>query len=469
MSERTLYDKIWDSHIAARLDSGQYQLFIGLHLIHEVTTPQAFAALKEHGSGVAFPERTIATADHITPTLTQLRPFEDEQAEAMMAALEQNVNEHGIRFFNWASGKQGIVHVIGPELGLSQPGMTIACGDSHTSTHGALGSLAFGIGTTEVGFVLETQTIVLNRLKVHRINVGGALRRGVYPKDVILRIIRDLGIKGGIGYAYEYAGDVFEDMSMEGRMTVCNMSIEGGARAGYVNPDETTFDYVEGREFAPKGESFGRAKAYWKSIASDRDAEYDRVTDIDGAAIEPMVTWGINPGHAVGITEKLPDPESFEGEDRNTAEQGYQFMGLKAGDAIAGTKIDVAFLGSCTNSRISDLREGARVIRGKKVSPKVRMLVVPGSQLVQAQAEEEGLHEIFREAGAEWRDAGCSLCLGMNPDKLIGDERSISASNRNFIGRQGSPRGRTHLGSPAMVVASAVEGCLTDPADMVDG
>ncbi|MFP6889335.1 MAG: 3-isopropylmalate dehydratase large subunit [Nitrospinota bacterium] len=467
MSERTLYDKIWDSHLVARLESGQDQIFIGLHLIHEVTTPQAFASLKEHGAQVAFPDRTIATADHITPTLTQLRPFKDDQAETMMAALERNVDEFGVRFLNWSTGMQGIVHVIGPELGISQPGMTIACGDSHTSTHGAVGSLGFGIGTTEVGFVLETQTIVLNRLKVHRIEVNGELRPGVYAKDVILRIIHDLGIKGGIGHAYEYGGEVIENMPMEGRMTVCNMSIEGGARIGYINPDEMTYSYLEGRDFSPKEEDFGRAVEYWKSIASGPDAAYDRETEIDGATIEPMVTWGINPGHSVGISETLPDPDSFEGEDKKTAELGYRHMALKPGSSIAGTKIDVAFLGSCTNSRVSDLREGARVLRGNKVNPNVKMLVVPGSQRIKAQAEEEGLHEIFMEAGAEWREAGCSMCLGMNEDKLAGSQRSISTSNRNFIGRQGSPRGRTHLGSPAMVAASAVEGCLADPSGMV--
>ena len=466
MSERTLYDKIWDSHIVTRLDSGEYQLFIGLHLIHEVTTPQAFASLKEHGSKVAFPDRTVATADHITPTLSQLRPFKDDQAEAMMLALERNVDEFGVRFLNWDSGMQGIVHVIGPELGLSQPGMTIACGDSHTSTHGAMGSLGFGVGTTEVGFVLETQTIVLNRLKVHRVAVDGELGRGVFAKDVILRIIHDLGIKGGLGYAYEYAGEVIESMAMEDRMTVCNMSVEGGARIGYVNPDETTYAYLEGREFSPKGEDFDRAKEYWKSIASGPDAVYDRETVIDGRTIEPMVTWGINPGHSAGISEKLPSLGSFTGEDVKTAEQGYAHMALKPGDAIAGTKIDVAFLGSCTNSRISDLREGAKIIKGYKVNPKVKMLVVPGSQRVKAWAEKEGLHEIFLEAGAEWREAGCSMCLGMNEDKLFGTERSISTSNRNFIGRQGSPRGRTHLGSPATVAASAIEGCLANPAEM---
>ncbi|MEE9275574.1 MAG: 3-isopropylmalate dehydratase large subunit [bacterium] len=465
MSERTLYDKVWDSHTVTQLESGQDQIFIGLHLIHEVTTPQAFDMLKETGSKVAFPERTIGTADHITPTLTQIRPFEDEQAEKMIASLEQNVDEFGIRYLDLDSGRQGIVHVIGPELGLSQPGMTIACGDSHTSTHGAVGSLAFGIGTTEVGYVLDTQTICLSRLKVHRISVKGELGEGVYAKDVILKIIHELGIKGGIGHAYEYGGEVFDRMTMEERMTVCNMSIEGGARIGYVNPDETTFAYIEGREFAPQGEDFGRAVEYWKSVASDADAVYDAVTEIDGSALEPRVTWGINPGHSVGVTEKLPALDEFPGEDRKTAERAYDHMALKPGDAIAGTRIDVAFLGSCTNSRISDLREGARVLKGNKVDRRVKLLVVPGSQKVKEEAEREGLHEIFQEAGAEWREAGCSMCLGMNPDKLVGAQRSISSSNRNFIGRQGSPQGRTHLASPAVVAASAVAGCIESPVD----
>ncbi len=466
MSKNTLYDKVWDSHTVVKLDSGQDQIFIGLHLIHEVTTPQAFGMLKEIGAGVAFPDRTMGTVDHIIPTLSQIRPYEDEQAEKMMAALEQNVNEFGVRFLYLDSGKQGIVHVIGPELGLSQPGMTIACGDSHTSTHGAMGSLGFGIGTTEVGHVLATQTLALNRMKVKRIEVTGVLGSGVTPKDVTLRVIHDLGIKGGLGFAYEYGGDVFDDMSMEGRMTVCNMSIEGGARIGYVNPDETTFDYLEGREFSPEGEAWERGLAYWREIASGDDAEYDDIYEIAGESIEPMVTWGINPGHSVGISELLPEVDSFAGEDRKTAEHGYEFMGLKPGEAISGTKVDVAFLGSCTNSRISDLREGARLMQGNKVHPSVRMLVVPGSQQVKQQAEEEGLHEIFKEAGAEWREAGCSMCLGMNPDKLVGAERSISTSNRNFIGRQGSPRGRTHLGSPTVVVSSAIAGCIADPREM---
>tara|TARA_Y100000814_G_scaffold276799_1_gene237302 strand:+ start:308 stop:1708 length:1401 start_codon:yes stop_codon:yes gene_type:complete len=465
MSERTLYDKVWDKHTVSKLESGQDQVFIGLHLIHEVTTPQAFAMLEELDASVAFPDRTVATVDHIIPTLSLLRPLEDQQAELMMASLEQNVEKFGIRFLNKNSQMQGIVHVIGPELGLSQPGMTIACGDSHTSTHGAMGALGFGIGTTEVGHVLASQTLSLNRLKVRRIEVNGDLQGGVLPKDVILRIIHDLGIKGGIGHAYEYAGTVFDNMDMEGRMTVCNMSIEGGARIGYVNPDKTTFDYLSGREFAPKGDDFKKAQVFWESIASDTDAKYDDTFEILADSIEPMVTWGINPGQSIGLSDSLPDPSVFSGEDIKTAEKGFEFMGLRPGTPIRDTKIDVAFLGSCTNSRISDLREGARIISGKKVNSKVRMLVVPGSQKVKRQAEEEGLDKIFEEAGAEWRDAGCSMCLGMNPDKLIGAERSISSSNRNFIGRQGSPRGKTHLASPAIVAASAIEGRIADPRE----
>ena len=465
MSERTLYDKVWDKHTVSKLESGQDQLFIGLHLIHEVTTPQAFAMLEELDAKVAFPERTVATVDHIIPTQSLLRPLEDQQAELMMASLEQNVEKFGIRFLNKNSQMQGIVHVIGPELGLSQPGMTIACGDSHTSTHGAMGALGFGIGTTEVGHVLASQTLSLNRLKVRRIEVNGNLQDGILPKDIILRIIHDLGIKGGIGHAYEYAGTVFDNMDMEGRMTVCNMSIEGGARIGYVNPDKTTFDYLSGREFTPKGDDFKKAQIFWKSIASDMDAKYDDTFEIDADSIQPMVTWGINPGQSIGLSDTLPDPSFFSGEDIKTAEKGIEFMGLKPGTPIRDTKIDVAFLGSCTNSRISDLREGARIISGRKVNSKVRMLVVPGSQKVKKQAEEEGLDKIFEEAGAEWREAGCSMCLGMNPDKLVGAERSISSSNRNFIGRQGSPRGRTHLASPAIVTASAIEGRIADPRE----
>ncbi len=465
MSERTLYDKIWDSHTVAVLETGHFQIFVGLHLIHEVTTPQGFAMLNESGSEVAFPDRTFATMDHILPTLTHIRPYEDEQAEEMMAALERNVSEHGIRFFNLASGRQGIVHVIGPELGLTQPGMTIACGDSHTSTHGALGALGFGIGTTEVGHVLQTQTLSLSRLKVHRINFRGSLAECVNAKDVILEIIRKLGIKGGLGHAYEYGGEVFESMPMEERMTVCNMSIEGGARIGYVNPDEVTFEYLKGKEFSPRGEEFEEAKRYWESVASEIDAVYDKTTDFEASSLEPMISWGINPGQSVAVSENLPRLQDFSDAERETAEKAFTHMALKPGAPILGTPIDVAFLGSCSNSRISDLREAARAMEGKKVNSNVTMLAVPGSQKVKAQAEEEGLDKIFVAAGAEWRDAGCSMCLGMNPDKLVGAERSVSSSNRNFIGRQGSPTGRTHIASPVTVATSAIAGRIADPRE----
>ena len=465
MSERTLYDKIWDSHTVAVLETGHFQIFVGLHLIHEVTTPQGFAMLNESGSEVAFPDRTFATMDHILPTLTHIRPYEDGQAEEMMAALERNVSKHGIQFFNLASGRQGIVHVIGPELGLTQPGMTIACGDSHTSTHGALGALGFGIGTTEVGHVLQTQTLSLSRLKVHRINFRGSLAECVNAKDVILEIIRKLGIKGGLGHAYEYGGKVFESMPMEERMTVCNMSIEGGARIGYVNPDEVTFEYLKGKEFSPRGEEFEEAKRYWKSVASDLDAVYDKTTDFEASALEPMISWGINPGQTIAVSENLPLLKEFSDAERETSEKTFAHMDLKPGAPILGTPIDVAFLGSCSNSRISDLREAARAMEGKKVNSNVKMLVVPGSQKVKAQAEEEGLDKIFVAAGAEWRDAGCSMCLGMNPDKLVGAERSVSSSNRNFIGRQGSPTGRTHIASPVTVAASAIAGRIADPRE----
>lgn len=466
MSKKTLYDKVWDLHKVCTLPTGQDQIFIGLHLIHEVTSPQAFAMLKEANAKVAFPERTFATADHIIPTHNQARPFADSQAELMMATLEENVNATGVTLFNINSGKQGIVHVIGPEMGLTQPGMTIACGDSHTSTHGAFGSLAFGIGTTEVRKVLETGTLALSRMKVRRIEFNGELQKGVYAKDVILKIIQKLGVNGGLGYAYEYAGDVFDKMTMEERMTVCNMSIEGGARAGYVNPDQTTFDYIKGREYAPKKENFLAAVNYWKSIASDADAEYDDVVKFDANVLEPMVTWGINPGQAVGISENLPIIDEADESIKGSLKEAYNYMKFKEGSAIKGTKIDVAFIGSCTNGRISDLREAAKIIKGKKVSDSVKMIVVPGSQQVKKQAELEGLDKIFIEAGAEWRGAGCSMCLAMNPDKLVGDQVSASSSNRNFIGRQGSSTGRTLLMSPAMVACAAVKGVVSDVREM---
>jgi 3-isopropylmalate/(R)-2-methylmalate dehydratase large subunit len=467
MSAKTLLDKVWDAHSVRELPSGQTQLFIGLHLIHEVTSPQAFAALRDAGLSVPFPDRTFATVDHIIPTDSQKRPLGDALAEEMLQHLERNCAAHGIRFFGPESGHQGIVHVIGPEMGLTQPGMTIACGDSHTSTHGAFGAVAFGIGTSQVRDVLATQCLAMARPKVRRVEVNGKLSPGVYAKDVTLHIIRRLGVKGGIGFAYEYAGDVLDAMTLEERMTVCNMSIEGGARCGYVNPDETTIAYLKGRTFVPTGAAWDRAVAWWRSMASDRDASYaDRVV-YDGATIAPTVTWGINPGQAIGVDERVPHPASVADEDRASLAEALDFMALKPGEPIAGTKIDVAFIGSCTNGRISDLREAARIARTGKVAKGVRTYVVPGSQEVQRQAEAEGLPEIFRAAGFDWREPGCSMCLAMNPDKLVGTELCASSSNRNFKGRQGSPTGRTLLMSPVMVAAAALAGHVVDVREIL--
>jgi 3-isopropylmalate/(R)-2-methylmalate dehydratase large subunit len=466
---QTLFQKVWDLHTVRSLPSGPTQLFIGLHLIHEVTTPQAFDMLRARGWTVRFPEHTVATVDHIVPTRDQRRPFLDVMAEDMLSALERNCREAGITMLDLSSGAQGIVHVIGPELGLTQPGMTIACGDSHTSTHGAFGAVAFGIGTSQVRDVLASQCLALDPLKVRRIRVTGALARGVYAKDVILEIIRRLGVNGGVGYAYEYAGDTIERMSMDERMTICNMSIEGGARVGYVNPDETTFDYLRGRRFAPAGDAFERACAWWRSMASDCDAVYDDEVTIDAPAIRPTVTWGINPGQSVYVDERLPDPSSTQPSERASITEALEFMGFRPGGTVSGTRIDVAFVGSCTNARLSDLREAARIIRGRRVAPHVKALVVPGSQGVRAAAEREGLDRVFTEAGFEWRGAGCSMCLAMNPDRLEGREICASSSNRNFKGRQGSPTGRTLLMSPAMVAAAAVSGHVVDVRELADG
>jgi 3-isopropylmalate/(R)-2-methylmalate dehydratase large subunit len=460
MAGRTLYDKIWESHSVGTLPTGQTQLFIGLHLIHEITTAPAFDMLRENGMDVAFPERTFATVDHIVPTDIRTRPFLDAEAEELTKALETNVKQFGIEFFGLDSKNQGIVHIIGPQLGLTQPGMTLACGDSHTSTHGAFGTLAFGIGTSQVRDVLATQTLAMDKLRVRRININGELGIGVYAKDVILNIIRRLGVAGGKGFAYEYGGTVVDKMNMEERMTVCNMSIEGGALVGYVNPDTTTFQYLKGRPHVPSGADFERAINYWSSVASDPDASYDDSVDFEGKDIEPTVTWGINPGQAVGISEKLPKPEEYS--DPDGAKKAYEHMGWQPGSPILGTPINVAFIGSCTNSRMTDLRAASKIAKGRKVNPAVRALVVPGSAEIKRLAEQEGLHEIFREAGFEWRDAGCSMCLAMNPDKLNGREISASSSNRNFIGRQGSPGGRTLLMSPAMVAAAALNGKVVD-------
>ncbi len=457
-----LFNKVWKLHTVKKLSSGQDQLFIGLHLIHEVTSPQAFQMLRERGLKVLHPERTFATVDHIVPTKNQQRPYADTLAEEMMLHLEKNCKEFGVTLFNIDSGMQGIVHIIGPELGLTQPGMTIACGDSHTSTHGAFGTIAFGIGTSQVRDVLATQTLALNKPKVRRININGTLKKGVYAKDIILTIIKKLGVNGGIGYAYEYNGSAIRKLGMEERMTICNMSIEGGARVGYVNPDEKTFEYLKERKYSPQGDAFNRAVQFWKSIVSDKDASYDDIVEINADEIEPMVTWGINPGQAVGVSESLPKIDSLPESERETAKHAYKFMDFREGMPIKGTKINVAFIGSCTNGRISDLREAAKFAKGKKVSPDVKAIVVPGSQQVKKQAEKEGLDKIFTEAGFEWRGAGCSMCLAMNPDKLKGREICASSSNRNFIGRQGSPTGRTLLMSPAMVVAAAINGEVVD-------
>ncbi len=462
MAHNTLLDKVWNLHKVNELPSGEDQLFIGLHLIHEVTSPQAFQMIREKGLPVKYPSRTFATVDHIVPTNTVARPFSDAMAENMMKELEKNTVEFGIPFFNHQTNKQGIVHVIGPELGLTQPGMTIACGDSHTSTHGAFGSIGLGIGTSQVRDVFATQCISIKKPKVRKIQVDGTLQDGVYAKDIILAIISKLGVMGGLGFAYEYAGTAIEKLSMEERMTICNMSIEGGARVGYVNPDEITFSYIEGRQYAPKGEEFEAAKKYWKEIASTTNSEYDDIFSLDANTLTPMLTWGITPGQAMPINETTPALDTLDEDTRQLTEKALQHMKFKEKESLLGKKIDVAFIGSCTNGRLSDLREAAKILKNKKVHNTVHAFVVPGSQQVAKAAEAEGLHEIFMSSGFEWRGSGCSICLGMNTDKLKGDELCVSSSNRNFIGRQGSPTGRTVLMSPSMVATAAIYGKIED-------
>jgi 3-isopropylmalate/(R)-2-methylmalate dehydratase large subunit len=465
---KTLYEKVFDRHTVAKLPSGQYQLLMGLHLVHEVTSPQAFSMLEERGLSVLHPERTFATVDHIVPTKSQLRPYQDDLAEQMMVALEQNVVRHGIRFFSPERHEQGIVHVIGPETGLTQPGMTICCGDSHTSTHGAFGAIAFGIGTSQVRDVLATQTLAIEKLKVRRVEVNGKLGPGVYAKDVALFLIQKLGVKGGVGYAYEYAGDVFDAFSMEERMTVCNMAIEGGARCGYVNPDQTTYDYLKGREFAPQGDAWDRAVAYWSETRSDADAEYDDVVRFDGSELEPVVTWGITPAQSVGVGGQVPPESAFPSDEADTVREAYRYMDLSAGQNIKGMKVDVAFIGSCTNGRLSDFQAVVELLQKKpqKVKAGVRALVVPGSQRLRKELIERGWDRVFTQAGFEFREAGCSMCLAMNPDKLVGREVCASSSNRNFKGRQGSSSGRTLLMSPAMVAAAAIRGEVADAREV---
>ena len=462
MTSKNLFQKVWDAHAVGKLANGQTQLFVGRHLIHEVTSPQAFGMLREKGLPVRYPERTFATVDHIVPTNEASEPYSDALADAMIKELRKNCEDTGVTFFDVSSGNQGIVHVVGPEQGLTQPGMTIACGDSHTSTHGAFGAIAFGVGTSQVRDLLATQTMALNPLKVRRIEVNGKLASGVYAKDVILHIIRTLGVNGGTGFAYEYAGNVFDEFSMEERMTACNMSIEGGARVGYVNPDQKTFEYLKGRPYAPTGQQWDLAVDQWKSFSSDQDCKYDDIVLIDASEISPTVTWGINPSQAISIDESIPSPDGVSSAEKESIEEALEYMKLVGGQPIKGTPIDVAFIGSCTNGRLSDLEEVASLIKGHRVKEGIKAIVVPGSQIVSKLAQEKGLDEVFTEAGFEWRNAGCSMCLAMNPDKLIGDQLCASSSNRNFKGRQGSPTGRTMLMSPTMVAAAAISGEISD-------
>ncbi len=462
MSEGTLYDKVWDRHKVADLPDGRDQVFVGLHLLHEVTSPQAFGMIEDRDLGVAFPDRTVATTDHVVPTQPEERerPFADGQAETMLSELERNVREADIDFFGLEDDRQGITHVVAPELGLSQPGMTVMCGDSHTSTHGALGAVGMGIGTSQIRDVLATGCVAAEKQSVRRIQVTGSLSEHVSAKDLVLAIIRDLGVGGGVGYVYEYAGPAVRALPVEKRLALCNMSIEGGARAGYVNPDETTYEYLRGRPYVPEGAAFERRREYWESIRSDGDAEYDDVVELDADGIEPTVTWGTNPGQAVGVTEPVPHPD--ETRDPAAAERAQAHVGVDPGETMLGTPVDVAFLGTCTNGRVSDFREAAAVLEGRTVSDGVRALAVPGSGTVKSKLEREGVDETFHEAGFEWREPGCSMCLAMNGDQIYGEELCVSSSNRNYVGRQGSEDGRTVLASPASVAAAAVEGEIAD-------
>jgi 3-isopropylmalate/(R)-2-methylmalate dehydratase large subunit len=469
MAKGTLYDKVFDKHCVGKLPSGQYQLFIGLHMLHEVTSPQAFAMIRENNLSVPFPARNFATVDHIIPTTTQerQRPLGDAVAEEMLTHIETNAKDFGIRFFSPQNGEQGVVHVVAPEQGITQPGMTIACGDSHTATHGAFGALAFGIGTSQVADILATQTLAMARLKVRKIEFVGTRAKGVTAKDMALAYIRRLGVQGGVGYAYEFAGQAVEALTMEERMTLCNMAIEGGARCGYVNPDATTYEYINGRPYAPKTEKWDEAVAYWESVRSDANAQYDDVVVIDVSQMAPIVTWGITPAQSLELGETMPRLDAFESSERQVLEEAYEYMDFAEGDSIVDKKIDVVFIGSCTNGRLSDLQAAAQVAKGKKVASGVQALVVPGSMKVKVEAEALGLDRIFTEAGFEWREAGCSMCLAMNPDKLKGRQMSASTSNRNFKGRQGSPSGRTLLMSPEMAAAAAIEGKVTDVRNML--
>jgi 3-isopropylmalate/(R)-2-methylmalate dehydratase large subunit len=462
---KTLFDKIWDSHVVERSDDGTCLLYIDRQLVHEVTSAQAFEGLRLTGRKVRRPEANLAVCDHNVPTTDRGKPIEDEDSRIQVAELERNVREFGIPYFPLTDARQGIVHIIGPEQGFTQPGMTLVCGDSHTATHGAFGALAFGVGTSEVEHVLATQTLYQKPARNMRITVTGTPHHGVGAKDIILAIIGRIGTAGGTGHVVEFAGEAIEALSMEGRMTVCNMTIEAGARAGLVAPDQKTYDYMAGRPLAPKGGAWEMALAYWKTLPTDPGATYDREVRLDASDIAPLVTWGTSPEDVVPITGAVPDPSTARDDNKRRAmERALEYMGIKAGTKMTDIPIQTAFIGSCTNGRIEDLRAAAAVARGRKVADGVRALVVPGSGLVKHQAEDEGLDRIFTEAGFEWREAGCSMCLAMNPDKLAPGERAASTSNRNFEGRQG-PGGRTHLMSPAMVAAAAIRGRIADVRD----
>jgi len=464
---RTLFDKIWENHLVATQEDGTCLIYIDLHLVHEVTSPQAFEGLRMAGRGLRRPDKTLAVADHNIPTINRAAGIDNEESRIQVETLEKNVKAFGVPYFPIMDVRQGIVHIIGPEQGLTQPGMTVVCGDSHTATHGAFGGLAFGIGTSEVEHVMATQTLIQRPAKNMRVTVNGKPPRGTTAKDLVLAIIGKIGTAGGTGHVIEFAGEAIRGLSMEGRMTICNMAIEGGARAGMVAPDETTFEYLKGRPYAPKGAAWDAAVSYWKSLPSDEGAVYDKEVVLDAAEIIPYVTWGTSPQDALPISAVVPDPASIDDEHRRAAvERSIEYMDLKAGQKLTDIKVDMVFVGSCTNGRIEDIRAVAEIAKGRKVADSVRALVVPGSGLVREQAEQEGLDEILIEAGFEWREPGCSMCLAMNDDKVPPGQRCASTSNRNFEGRQG-PGSRTHLVSPAMAAAAAITGHLADVRELI--
>lgn len=464
---KTLYDKIWNDHVVHEAEDGTCLLYIDRHLVHEVTSPQAFEGLRMAGRTVRAPEKTIAVPDHNVPTtLDRAKGIDNEESRIQVEALDQNAKDFGIHYYPVSDVRQGIVHIVGPEQGWTLPGMTVVCGDSHTATHGAFGSLAHGIGTSEVEHVLATQTLIQKKSKNMKVEITGKLRPGVTAKDITLSVIGETGTAGGTGYVIEYCGEAIRDLSMEGRMTVCNMAIEGGARAGLIAPDEKTFEYCKGRPHAPKGAEWEAAVAYWKILFTDEDAHFDKVITIKGEDIAPVVTWGTSPEDVLPITSSVPSADDFTGGKVDAARRSLEYMGLTSGQKLTGIEIDTVFIGSCTNGRIEDLRAAAEILKGKKIKDGLRAMIVPGSGLVRAQAEEEGLADIFKEAGFEWRLAGCSMCLAMNPDQLTPGERCAATSNRNFEGRQGRG-GRTHLMSPAMAAAAAITGRLTDVREMM--